>query len=62
MVHKCEDIQNDCEKYSVFMDCVENELKKRAAWILAILEDEDLDLEYFAMKWILGIFSYDLDR
>lgn len=59
---KCRHIQNDINLYNNYLQLLEEEFRTLLPDVYDHLELQGLELNYFVMKWIMGLFSEDMAK
>lgn len=62
LISKTQNIHNNQDLYVDFMSQIEEYVEKNNEKVFEHFEKNDLTIEYFAMRWIMGLFSYDIER
>lgn len=62
ILFKCHYIQNDIKFYHSFIQELENEFKVVLPQVYDHLDYCGFELNYFVMKWIMGLFSEDMSK
>lgn len=62
LIHKTENLNENPEIYVAVMQKIERQVKQKCPNLFDKLEKSDLGVEYFAMKWLMNLFSTDVSR
>jgi len=62
LLHKCRYIQNDIEFYNKYICILEQEFQILLPEVYQHLSVKGFELNYFVMKWIMGLFSEDMSK
>jgi hypothetical protein len=62
LLFKCSYIQVDIEFYHRYISLLDHELQFLLPEVYSHLESNGFEINYFVMKWIMGLFSEDMSK
>lgn len=62
LLHRCRYVQTDLALYHAFLSQLEEEFRSLLPETYVQLERCGLELNYFVMKWVMGLFAEDMSK